>query len=228
MAQAALDYEKLTSSDVLKQLNADFQRQAWLTPKPSSAPNIARGLTFLDDVPVMLIAFDNAKVSDRPSKWDMPRVLLISSMLALLGVVQSAGLLRHLHHGLHIELPMLQTCMFMQLVIAGHRLLFSTRSRGFFFQRPFPQWKLFWAIMGTQVFAALMAANGWLVTAISWRLIGLIWAYNLVCLLVVDATKVELFHRCDARESGVSQWQRWLHLPLDRFRGRLGRLARTG
>ena len=48
--------------------------------------------------------------------------------------------------------------------IAGHLLLFSTWSRGFFFQRPFPQWKLFWAIMGTQVFAALMAGNGWLVT----------------------------------------------------------------
>jgi magnesium-transporting ATPase (P-type) len=45
-------------------------------------------LALLDDVPVMLIAFDNAIVSSRPSRWEMRRVLTVSSMLALLGVVQ--------------------------------------------------------------------------------------------------------------------------------------------
>ncbi len=55
----------------------------------------------LDDVPVMLIAFDNARISPTPSKWDMRKVMIISSILALIGVVQSAGLLRYLHH----ELP---------------------------------------------------------------------------------------------------------------------------
>ena len=184
-------------------------------------------LALLDDVPVMLIAFDNAKVSPRPSKWDKHRVLLVSSMLALLGVVQSVGLLHYVRHMSNIELPVVQTCMFMQLVIAGHLLLFSTRSRGFFFQRPFPEWKLFCAIMGTQLFAALMAANGWLVTAISWRLIGLVWVYNLVWLFVIDAIKVALFHHCDVRETGVSQWHRWIHMPLDGFRGRLRTLARA-
>jgi H+-transporting ATPase len=184
-------------------------------------------LALLDDVPVMLIAFDNAKVSPRPSKWDKHRVLLVSSMLALLSVVQSAGLLHHLHRGLHIEVPTLQTCMFMQLVIAGHLLLFSTRSRGLFFQRPFPEWKLFCAIMGTQVFAAFMAANGWLVPAISWRLISLIWVYNLVWLFIIDAIKVELFHRCDVRESGGSEWHRRLHMPLGGFHGRMGKVVTT-
>jgi hypothetical protein len=85
-----------------------------------------------------------------------------------------------LHHHEHFELGPLQTAMFMQLVIAGHLLLFSTRASGFFFQPPFPEWKFFTAIMGTQVLAACMAAFGWLVTPISWGLIGFIWLYNLV------------------------------------------------
>jgi hypothetical protein len=55
----------------------------------------------------------------------------------------------------------LQTAMFMQLVIAGHLLLFSTRASGFFFRPPFPEWKFFTAIVGTQVLAACMAAFGW-------------------------------------------------------------------
>ena len=90
---------------------------------------------------------------------------------------------------------------------------------GFFFQPPFPEWRLFCAIMGTQVFAALMAANGWLVTPISWGLIGFIWAYNLVWLLVVDVAKVALYRHYDTQETRQTTWQNWLHTPLDAFRG---------
>jgi len=185
-------------------------------------------MALLDDMPVMLVAFDNATVSARPSKWDMRRVLVVSSMLALLGVVQSSGLLRIMHHRMQLEIGPLQTAMFMQLVIAGHLLLFSTRSRRLFFQPPFPEWKLFTAIMGTQVFAALMAANGWLVTRISWSLIGRIWLYNLAWLFVVDLVKLTLFHRSDMRESRQANWQKWFHSPLDAFGGRLGKLQKAG
>jgi len=182
-------------------------------------------LALLDDVPVMLIAFDNAKVSRRPSKWEMRRVLTVSSMLALIGVVQSGGLLRVLHHRMGLDLPVLQTCMFMQLVIAGHLLLFSTRVRSFFFRPPFPQWKLFTAIMGTQLFAALMAAYGWLIHPISWGLIGYIWLYNLAWLFVVDIVKVALFHRMEINETGQAGWQKIFYARLDAYRGRLGKLA---
>jgi H+-transporting ATPase len=181
-------------------------------------------LALLDDVPVMLIAFDNAKVSSRPCKWDMRRVLMVSAILGLVGVVQSSALLRYLHHSMHLELEPLQTAMFMQLVVAGHLLLFSTRAGRFFFEPPFPERKLFWAIMGTQLVAALMAANGWLLTPISWGLIGFIWVYNLVWLVVIDAIKVALYHHYDARELGPSV----LATPLDPFGGRLGKLSKAG
>lgn len=185
-------------------------------------------LALLDDVPVMLIAFDNARVSPRPSKWDMRRVLSVSAILALLGVVQSVGLLRYLHDSLGMRGDPLRTAMFMQLVIAGHLLLFSTRARRFLFQPPFPEWKFFTAIMGTQILAALLAANGWLVAPISWRLIGFIWVYNLVWLAVIDLVKVALFHRHDLRETRQTNWQKWFHSPMDAFGGRLGKLPKAG
>jgi hypothetical protein len=72
-----------------------------------------------------------------------------------------------------------------------------------------------------------MAASGWLVPAISWKLIGLIWVYNLVWLIVVDLVKVALFQHFDTHESKQSAWQRWFHTPLDAYRGRLGKLAKT-
>jgi hypothetical protein len=46
------------------------------------------------------------------------------------------------------ELEPLQTAMFIQLVVAGHLLLFSTRAGRFFFEPPFPEWKFFCVIMG--------------------------------------------------------------------------------
>ena len=176
----------------------------------------------------MLMAFDNARGSSRPSKWDMRRVLSVSSLLALLGVAQSLGLLGYLHHRLGMGDP-LRTAMFMQLVIAGHLLLFSTRSWRFFFEPPFPEWGFFTALIGTQVLAALMAANGWLVASVSWGLIGFIRLYNLLLwLAVIDLAKVALFHRHNLRETKQVSWQKWFHSPLGAFGGRLGKPSTAG
>jgi H+-transporting ATPase len=176
-------------------------------------------LALLDDVPVMLIAFDNATISAEPVKWDMRRVMVVSSMLALFSVAQSIGMVRILHHRLDMPLAPMQTAMFMQLVIAGHLLLFSTRTRGFFFLPPLPEWRFFFAIIGTQIFAACMAAFGWLVEPISWSLIGFIWLYNIAWLFVIDLVKIAVFRNFDARKS---VWRRALR-PLDPFHGRLGK-----
>ena len=149
---------------------------------------------------------------------------MVSSILALVGVVQSSVLLRYLHHEMHYELAPLQTAMFMQLVIAGHLLLFSTRAGRFFFEPPFPESRFFWAIMGTQVVAALMSANGGLLAPISWGLIGFIWAYNLVWLVVIDLLKVTLYRHYDKRDLEQTE----IATPLDPFGGRLGKLSKVG
>src|SRR4030095_12092394 len=101
----------------------------------------------LVDVPIMTIAFDNASVPPRPVKWELDRVLVLSSALGLLGVIQSFGLLylgEAVHHRDH---PHLQTMMFLQLVAGGHLMLFVTRSRGAFWKPPYPNPKLSFAII---------------------------------------------------------------------------------
>ena len=109
-----------------------------------------------------------------------------------------------------MPLEQVQTGMFMQLVIGGHLLLFSTRAKGPFWKPPFPAPKLFWAIIGTQLFAALIAANGWLIPAIPWRLIGFIWVYNLVWLFIEDFVKMGIHRSIDRRRAGTALWQSWL------------------
>ena len=56
-------------------------------------PIMIIALALLDDLPIMTIAFDNAPVSPKPVSWNMPRILTISSILGVLAVVQSFGLM---------------------------------------------------------------------------------------------------------------------------------------
>src|SRR4029453_10917869 len=167
-------------------------------------------LALLADVPIMTIPFENPSVPPQPVKWELDRVLVLSSVLGLLGVIQSFGLLYLGDTVHHLDHPHLQTMMFLQLVAGGHLLLFVTRSRGAFFKPPYPNPKLFFAIIATQIVAMLMCSEGWLVPSISWGIIGFVWAYNLAWMLVQDVVKLGLYGILDPSRS----WKKSLFQPL--------------
>jgi H+-transporting ATPase len=173
-------------------------------------------LALLDDVPIMTIAFDNASVPPQPVKWELDRVLVISSVLGLLGVIQSFGLLYlgdTLHH---LDYPQLRTMMFLQLVAGGHLMLFVTRTRGALWKPPYPNPKLFFAIVATQIIAVLMCSQGWLVPPLSWRIIGFVWAYNLVWMIVEDVVKLGLYGVLDPARSWKRSIFQSLRVPMTR------------
>lgn len=163
-------------------------------------PVMIIALALLDDVPIMTIAFDNADVAPKPVKWDMHRTLVLSTVLGLLAVAQSFGLL-YIGDSLYgLGKPELQTMMFLQLVAGGHLMLFVTRSPRAFFKRPHPSARLFWAIVATQVLAVVICGFGWLVTPLSWTMIGLVWAYNLPWMILQDVVKLAIVRMHDRRE----------------------------
>ena len=49
-------------------------------------------LALLNDIPIMMIAYDNAPFAPRPVRWDMTRVLTIASALGIYGVIESFGM----------------------------------------------------------------------------------------------------------------------------------------
>src|SRR5207237_6173717 len=95
--------------------------------------------------------------------------------------------LRHLDH------PQLQTVMFLHVVAGGHLMLCVTRTRETFWKPPYPSWRLFFAIVATQIAAVFMCSQGWLVPALSWRIIGFVWVYNLAWMVVQDVVKLGLY-----------------------------------
>ena len=46
-------------------------------------------LALFNDVPIMAIAFDNTMVDPKPVRWDMRRVLTLSTVLGLIGVAET-------------------------------------------------------------------------------------------------------------------------------------------
>ena len=45
-------------------------------------------LALLNDLPIMMIAYDNAPAASSPVHWDMARVLTISSVLGVFGGIR--------------------------------------------------------------------------------------------------------------------------------------------
>jgi hypothetical protein len=95
-----------------------------------------------------------------------------------------------------------QTVVFLQLVVGGHLMLFLTRARQSFWQRPFPSRVLFSAIVATQVLAVLLASFGLLVPKIPWAWVGVVWAYNIVWMVVLDRLKLVVDWRLERRRLG--------------------------
>ena len=157
-------------------------------------PIMIIALALLDDIPIMTIAFDNADIAPKPVHWQLHQVLFVSGILGLLAVVQSFALLYVGSTIYQLDRPQLQTMMFLQLVAGGHLMLFLTRARGPFWKSPHPNVLLFTAICATQIFAILMCGLGWLVPALSWKIIGWVWIYNLAWMLIQDVVKLGLYH----------------------------------
>ncbi len=161
-------------------------------------------IALLDDIPIMTIAYDNTLQPKQPVRWHMRKLLVISGFMGLMAVAQTFGLLLigmewmsnpHWQSWIELTQDQIQTAVFLQIVAGGHLLLFVMRSRSSMFSRPWPAKPLVAAIVGTQFFAVLMCGFGWFVTALPWVLIGLVWIYLLVWMVVLDGVKLALYNR---------------------------------
>lgn len=147
-------------------------------------------LAILNDFPILTIAYDNVPVAAKPVRWDMHRVLTISTVLGVLGVVSSFLLFWIAERYLGMARPTIQTLIFLKLLVAGHLTLYLTRNEGWLWQRPWPSWKLIAATETTQVLGTLAAVYGWFVEPIGWSYALLIWGYALIWFLFNNLIKV--------------------------------------
>ncbi len=156
-------------------------------------------LAFANDIPIMAIAYDNTWLDPKPVRWDMRRVLSVSTVLGLVGVVETFGLLVLAKEWLGMGLAQIQTLIFLKLAVAGHLTLFVGRTRKPFFSKPYPAPLLLWSAIGTKVLVTFFVAYGFgLIAPISWLDIGLVWGYCLAWIFIEDIAKLLVYRRLDA------------------------------
>ena len=150
-------------------------------------------LAILNDVPIMTIAYDNVRISNRPERWEMKKVLGIATALGLIGVVSSFGLLYIGMNIFELKTGPLQSLVYLKLSVAGHMLFFIARTRDHFWTVK-PALKLFLAIVTTQTIATVITAQGILVPAIGWDHALFVWGYALTWFVVTDFTKGPIYN----------------------------------
>jgi H+-transporting ATPase len=77
-------------------------------------------LALLNDIPIMMIAYDNELFAPVPVTWDMQRVLTVASALGIYGVLESFVLYWLARDYFHLRGAMLQAVIFLKLLVSGH------------------------------------------------------------------------------------------------------------
>lgn len=155
-------------------------------------------LALFNDVPIMAIAFDNTTVSAIPVKWDMRRVLMLSTVLGLTGVIGSFLMLIVAKNWLKLDIAQIQTFIFLKMAVAGHLTLFVTRTPHMFLKKPRPAPVLLWSAIITKVLATLFVVYPFgIIEPIHWRAVGVIWAYCIVWLFMGDLAKLAVLRHLE-------------------------------
>lgn len=166
-------------------------------------------LAILNDGAILSIAYDRVRYSNAPESWDMPLVLGVATTLGIAGVFSSFGLFYLGERVFHLDRASIQSLMYLKLSVAGHLTIFVTRTR-----RPFwgirPAAVLFWAVLGTQTLATLLAVYGIFMTPIGWHWAFFVWGYSLVWFLVNDRVKLQAYRVFDRQGGGLIAyfWQK--------------------
>lgn len=153
-------------------------------------------LAFFNDVPIMTIAYDHTVADPHPVRWDMRRILTVSTVMGMTGTVGSFLMLYLALDWLHLPLPKVQTYIFLKMAVAGHLTLFVSRSKGAFWRKPYPAPVMIWSAVITKIAATLLCAWGFfgLIAPIDWSDIALIWVYSIVWSIVTDTAKRMVFN----------------------------------
>jgi H+-transporting ATPase len=154
-------------------------------------------LALLNDLPILTIAYDNTWLDPKPVRWDMRRVLTVATVLGLVGVIETFGILVIAKLWLQLTDAQIQSFIYLKLAVAGHLTLFVARTRRPFLTKPYPAPILLAAILATQVLAALIVGFGWLVTPIPWIYVGFVWGYCLVWVFIEDWAKLHVYRHLE-------------------------------
>jgi len=153
-------------------------------------------LALLNDGAILSIAYDNTHCAEKPEAWNMRVVMPLALTLGLTGMVASFGLFYLGEQVWHLNRDTIQTLIYLKLSVAGHLVIFVTRTRGPFWSIR-PANLLLGAVLCTQLVATLLAVFGVFMSPIGWKRAAFVWGYALIWFLISDQVKLLAYRILD-------------------------------
>lgn len=135
-------------------------------------------LAFLNDVPIISLAFNHVAVIDRPAIIKVRERFWLSSLFGLTGVANSLLMFYLALNVFHLNLPSIGTLFFLKLTVSGHMLIYvaHTKERWYKF---LPSREVIIATTLTQMLATIFAISGLFMTKapVTWVVAIWLWAF---------------------------------------------------
>jgi H+-transporting ATPase len=163
----------------------------------------------LNDIPILSIAYDHTPIQKVPVRWDMMELLTVSTMLGVIGVVASFGLFYILVE-MGIPHDVIQSLIFLKLLVAGHATIFLTRTDDWFWRRPRPSGLLLHASLWSAVAGTLIVVYGFMVTPVGWKYALWTWGYALGWIVINDMVKMWTYRLLRGRDAMASLTKRMI------------------
>ncbi len=159
-------------------------------------------IALLNDLPIMMIAYDKMAAAQKPVRWNMQEILTISIGLSIVGVISTFILfwigqrfwfanITDLAH----KFDMLKTLAFMGILCGGNLTIYLTRNVGAVWQKPLPEWKFFLSTLSSLIVGTFVSVYGIgnNFIGIGWKYVGFSWVYILIWFFICMFAKEGLY-----------------------------------
>ena len=177
-------------------------------------------IALLNDLPIMMIAYDHMPAEKKPVSWNMKEILTLSIGLGIIGVISTFGLYWIGLKAWGFSPDQGKTLAFMAILCGGNLTIYLTRNRKGLLSFPLPEWKFFLSTLLSQIIGTLVAVYG-LDTkeflGIGWKYAAFSWVYILIWFGICLITKIILYHLLEAplhhRKAFLEKVSKPLHGP---------------
>lgn len=145
-------------------------------------------LAFLNDIPIITLAFDRVKRTDRPADLRPRERFLLGTLYGLVGVANSLLLYFLMAQVFHMPLAVIQTTFFLKLTVSGHMLIYVAHTKDRWW-RFLPAPSVIIATTLTQLCATALALFGLFITPIPLGLVVFVWVWAFFWMQVSEAMK---------------------------------------
>ncbi len=145
-------------------------------------------LAFLNDVPIISLAFNRVKITKRPSKINVKKRFILSSVLGLVGVASSILFFIIAKNIFNLPSDIIATLFFLKLTVSGHLLLYVAHTESWWFKF-LPSKEVIFSTFGTQLLATSLALFGIFITKAPWEMIIFVWMWAILWMQISELAK---------------------------------------